>query len=143
MLFLTLCFSNRFTARSNTRSGWHVWPRVQSPVEFAWTEAATSPARPSPSGPPSPTTAKLPSSTPEHHSQRYISKPAHVITINVGIMIIQSIKLNDIENWKNIIIVIFQTIQYITRSKVMETETRELSSISRGKIRPGDDAKKS
>ena len=31
-----------------------------------------------------------------------------------------------------------QTIQYITRSKVMETETRELSSISRGKIRPGE-----
>ena len=29
----------------------------------------------------------------------------------------------------------FQTIQYITRSKVIETETRELSSVSRGKIR--------
>ena len=28
-----------------------------------------------------------------------------------------------------------QTIQYITRSKVIETETRELSSVSRGKIR--------
>ena len=30
----------------------------------------------------------------------------------------------------------FQTIQYVTRSKVMETETRELSSVSRGKIKP-------
>ena len=29
----------------------------------------------------------------------------------------------------------FQTIQYITRSKIMETETRELSSVSRGKIK--------
>ena len=32
----------------------------------------------------------------------------------------------------------FQTIQYITRSKVIETETRELSSISRGKIKFGE-----
>ena len=31
--------------------------------------------------------------------------------------------------------VFLQTIQYITRSKVIETETRELSSISRGKIK--------
>ena len=31
-----------------------------------------------------------------------------------------------------------QTIQYITRSKVIETETRELSSISRGKIKFGE-----
>ena len=31
-----------------------------------------------------------------------------------------------------------ETIQYITRSKVIETETRELSSISRGKIRYGE-----
>jgi len=29
-----------------------------------------------------------------------------------------------------------ETIQYVTRSKVMDTETRELSSVSRGKIRP-------
>lgn len=29
-----------------------------------------------------------------------------------------------------------QTIQYITRSKIIETETRELSSVSRGKIKP-------
>ena len=34
-----------------------------------------------------------------------------------------------------IYIFLFQTIQYITRSKVIETETRELSSVSRGKIR--------
>ena len=34
-----------------------------------------------------------------------------------------------------IFIFLFQTIQYITRSKVIETETRELSSVSRGKIR--------
>ena len=32
--------------------------------------------------------------------------------------------------------VLLQTIQYVTRSKVMDTETRELSSVSRGKIRP-------
>lgn len=31
-----------------------------------------------------------------------------------------------------------QTIQYMARNKVMQTETRELSSISRGKVRPGD-----
>ena len=31
-----------------------------------------------------------------------------------------------------------ETIQYITRSKVIETETRELSSISRGKIKYGE-----
>lgn len=31
-----------------------------------------------------------------------------------------------------------ETIQYITRSKVIETETRELSSISRGKIKFGE-----
>lgn len=30
-----------------------------------------------------------------------------------------------------------ETIQYITKAKVMETETRELSSVSRGKIRSG------
>lgn len=36
-----------------------------------------------------------------------------------------------------------ETIQYITRSKCIETETRELSSLSRGKIQPfqGDDWK--
>ena len=34
-----------------------------------------------------------------------------------------------------ILFVFLQTIQYITRSKVIETETRELSSISRGKIK--------
>ena len=33
-------------------------------------------------------------------------------------------------------ILFLQTIQYVTRSKVMDTETRELSSVSRGKIRP-------
>ena len=32
---------------------------------------------------------------------------------------------------------IFQTIQYITKNKVMETESRELAAISRGKIRAG------
>ena len=32
----------------------------------------------------------------------------------------------------------FQTIQYVTRNKIIETETRELSSVSRSKIRPGD-----
>lgn len=32
----------------------------------------------------------------------------------------------------------FQTIQYVTRSKIIETETRELSSVSRGKIRNGE-----
>jgi hypothetical protein len=32
----------------------------------------------------------------------------------------------------------FQTIQYLARNKVLQTETRELASLSRGKIRPGD-----
>ena len=32
---------------------------------------------------------------------------------------------------------LFQTIQYITKNKVMETESRELAAISRGKIRAG------
>lgn len=30
-----------------------------------------------------------------------------------------------------------QTIQYITKNKVMETESRELAAVSRGKIRSG------
>ena len=30
-----------------------------------------------------------------------------------------------------------QTIQYITKNKVMETESRELAAVSRGKIRAG------
>ena len=33
---------------------------------------------------------------------------------------------------------IFQTIQYITENKVMETESRELAAVSRGKIRAGE-----
>ena len=32
----------------------------------------------------------------------------------------------------------FQTIQYITKNKVMETESRELAAVSRGKIRAGE-----
>ncbi|PNF35522.1 hypothetical protein B7P43_G04101 [Cryptotermes secundus] len=31
-----------------------------------------------------------------------------------------------------------ETIQYLARNKVLQTETRELASLSRGKIRPGD-----
>ena len=33
--------------------------------------------------------------------------------------------------------VLFQTIQYITKNKVMETESRELAAVSRGKIKVG------
>jgi hypothetical protein len=33
---------------------------------------------------------------------------------------------------------LFQTIQYKAHNKVLQTETRELASLSRGKIRPGD-----
>ena len=33
---------------------------------------------------------------------------------------------------------LFQTIQYMAHSKVLQTETRELASLSRGKIRPGE-----
>lgn len=31
-----------------------------------------------------------------------------------------------------------QTIQYMARNKVVQSETRELASLSRGKIRPGE-----
>ena len=34
-------------------------------------------------------------------------------------------------------LVLFQTIQYITKNKVMETESRELAAVSRGKIKVG------
>jgi hypothetical protein len=37
-----------------------------------------------------------------------------------------------------ILICFFQTIQYLARNKVLQTETRELASLSRGKIRPGE-----
>jgi len=50
-------------------------------------------------------------------------------------------KLRVINQESTVILVVgffFQTIQYVTRSKVMETETRELSSVSRGKIKPGE-----
>lgn len=39
---------------------------------------------------------------------------------------------------KQLISQYFQTIQYKARGKVLQSETRELASLSRGKIRPGE-----
>jgi hypothetical protein len=57
------------------------------------------------------------------HSIQYLLHSAYTLSIS--------------EEWF-ILICLFQTIQYLARNKVLQTETRELASLSRGKIRPGD-----
>ena len=53
----------------------------------------------------------------------------HVLDSGIMLIFLQQIFLTSAN--------IFQTIQYITKNKVMETESRELAAISRGKIRAG------